>query len=59
MYIIAIYDDATARHNGEESFRPEWRVERHMIGSHSLSGGTGAGIGTLLISKVCDEYPTG
>ena len=54
LYTIAIYDDATARHHREESFRPEWRVKQHMIGSHSLSG---AGMGTLLISKVRDEYP--
>jgi len=25
--------------------------------THSLGGGTGSGMGTLLISKVCEEYP--
>ena len=25
--------------------------------SHSLGGGTGSGMGTLLISKIRDEYP--
>ena len=24
---------------------------------HSLGGGTGSGLGTLLISKICEEYP--
>ena len=25
--------------------------------THSLGGGTGSGMGTLLISKICEEYP--
>lgn len=25
--------------------------------THSLGGGTGSGMGTLLISKLCEEYP--
>jgi hypothetical protein len=32
----------------------------HVIGfqiTHSLGGGTGAGMGTLLISKIREEYP--
>lgn len=32
----------------------------HLAGfqiSHSLGGGTGAGMGTLLISKIREEYP--
>merc|ERR1712023_5735 len=27
------------------------------MGTHSLGGGTGAGMGTLLISKIREEYP--
>ena len=26
--------------------------------THSLGGGTGSGMGTLLISKIREEYPT-
>ena len=25
--------------------------------THSLGGGTGSGVGTFLISKICEEYP--
>jgi len=35
-------------------------MNTHILGfqiTHSLGGGTGAGMGTLLISKIREEYP--
>lgn len=41
-------------------FFPVVNFSWHVIGfqiTHSLGGGTGAGMGTLLISKIREEYP--
>ncbi|KAH0870378.1 hypothetical protein HID58_077400, partial [Brassica napus] len=53
--------DSTGRYQGESDLQLErvnvYYNEARFQVCHSLGGGTGSGMGTLLISKIREEYP--
>ena len=49
--------DIYFRTNGLDVMRKETEGCHGSQICHSLGGGAGSGIGTLIISKICEEYP--
>ena len=54
---ICEYKCLTQRLNSNLSLNLVWLCETGFQVCHSLGGGTGSGMGTLLISKIREEYP--